>query len=74
MSGKSSTTKLIYGLIAILIILILISLKQCNDGISLKNQLDIQDLNVSALKDSVRVTKNKFRGRNFRKKIFTCYE
>ena len=68
MSDRSSTTKIIYGLIAVITVLILLGLKQCNDGISLKNQLDIQDLNISALKDSVRITKNKLGEEIFVKK------
>lgn len=42
-----------------IIVLLLILFKQCNSNSNLKSKLDIKDLNISALKDSVRVQKNK---------------
>lgn len=59
MKEKSSNIEIIYVLIAAAIVLVFLSLNQCNNGISLKNQLDMQDLNLNALNDSVRITKNK---------------
>jgi hypothetical protein len=68
MKEISLSTKLNYIFFAIAIIISFFVLKQCEEKISLKNQLDIQKLNMEALKDSVRVTKNKIGREIFAKK------
>lgn len=46
-------------LIAIIGILILFAFKQCSNASNIRTQLDIQNLNLDALKDTVRLQKNK---------------
>ena len=46
-------------LVAIIAILILLLFRQCDSNSSLKSKLDIQNANLAALKDSVRLQKNK---------------
>jgi hypothetical protein len=57
--GKFSNINWNHILMLCVFVFILFFLKQCNDATPLKNQLDIQALNLQALNDSVRITKNK---------------
>jgi hypothetical protein len=59
MKDLSLNTKLNYVFFVFVIIASFFLLKQCEEKVSLKDQLDIQKLNMEALKDSVRITKNK---------------
>ena len=46
-------------LLAIVAILCLLLFRQCDGNLSLKSQIKIQNMNLDALKDTVRVQKNK---------------
>lgn len=68
MKEKSSNTKIFALLFGVVIVLFVLLLKQCGDKVSYKNQLDIQELNLQALNDSVRIVKNKLGEEIFVKK------
>lgn len=64
MSEKSLITKLwerkdLMLLVGIAVLCVMMLFKQCGDAADFKKQLEIQSLNLDALKDSVRVQKNK---------------
>ena len=55
-------------LLAIVAILCLLLFRQCDGNLSLKSQIKIQNMNLDALKDTVRIQKNKASEATYAKK------
>lgn len=59
MKERFSITKRDFIFLGTIVLMLLLLLKQCSTASNLENQLDIQNLNLDALNDTVRLQKNK---------------